>query len=202
MRPLARPPARPAGRPPARPVQPPSAQSVRPDYNDPEYEEQRQDEYVDERSGRKYDPQGEEIIFRINPAFYPVAASYFVSIIGALLVAGAVAYLRGSFWIVLIFSVVFITPAIVRHIIFVQTIYTLTTVKIEVRTGLFSKNSRNIPLRHIQDVYVSETFKERMLGIGDVVIDTAATESKMSLDNINEPRKYADMILDQLHNWN
>jgi putative membrane protein len=119
-----------------------------------------------------------------------------------LLVAGAVAYLRGSFWIVLIFSVIFITPAIIRHIIFVQTVYTLTTIKIEVRTGLFSKNSRNIPLRHIQDVYVSETFKERMLGIGDVVIDTAATESKMSLDNINQPRKYADMILDQLQNWN
>jgi hypothetical protein len=41
-----------------------------------------------------------------------------------------------------------------------------------------------------------------LIGIGDILIDTASAESKMKLDNINDPRRYADMILNQLHNWN
>jgi hypothetical protein len=51
-------------------------------------------------------------------------------------------------------------------------------------------------------VEVSETLKERLIGIGDVLIDSAALDSKMVLDNINNTRKYADLIMDQLQYWN
>jgi Bacterial PH domain len=60
----------------------------------------------------------------------------------------------------------------------------------------------NIPLRHIDNVEVSETLRERVIGIGDVLIDSAALDRKMVLNNIKDPRKYADMIMDQLQSWN
>jgi uncharacterized membrane protein YdbT with pleckstrin-like domain len=83
-----------------------------------------------------------------------------------------------------------------------RTVYTLTVTKLEIRTGIFSKDAKNIPLRHIDNVEVSETLKERLIGIGDVFIDSAALDTKMVLNNIKYPRKYADMIMDQLQYWN
>jgi uncharacterized membrane protein YdbT with pleckstrin-like domain len=97
--------------------------------------------------------------------------------------------------------VFFIAP-IIRHIRLRSTVFTLTNVKVEIRSGIFSISTRNIPLRHIQDVTVSETLKERLIGIGDVLIDSAAVGGKIAVNNIKNPRKYADLILDQLQYWN
>jgi uncharacterized membrane protein YdbT with pleckstrin-like domain len=69
---------------------------------------------------------------------------------------------------------------------------------VEIISGIFSKVAQSIPLRHIDNVEVSETLKERLIGIGDVLIDSAALDRKMVMDNIKYPRKYADLILDQL----
>ena len=79
-----------------------------------------------------------------------------------------------------------------------RTVYTLTGAKLEIRTGIFSKDTKNIPLRHIDNVEVSETLKERLIGIGDVLIDSAALDTKMVLNNVKNPRKYADLIMEQL----
>ena len=45
---------------------------------------------------------------------------------------------------------------------------------------------------------VSETLRGRLIGIGDVVIDSAAVGGKIFMSNIKDPRKYAEMILTQL----
>ncbi len=161
----------------------------------------RRNAQVDDRAPKEVNQQGEGIIFRINPTFYPVLVAYIISIISSLLVGAVIAYLQGSYWIVLAFSTVFFIPSIIRHIQLINIVYLLTDVKVEIISGFFSKSSRNIPLRHIQDVFVSETFKERVLGIGDIIIDTAASGSKMTLENIHDPRKYADLILNQLHRF-
>jgi len=155
-----------------------------------------------EETRAQYDEIGDKIIFRINQTFYPVAVSYFLSIISTGLVTVVVSYLALSFIVVLAFGFVFFIPSILKHIRLTYTFYTLTPTKLEIQTGLLSKSRRNVPLRHIQDVFVSETFKERLIGIGDIMIDTAASESTIRLDNVHEPRKYADLILEQLHRWN
>ena len=141
------------------------------------------------------------VIFRINQAFYPALVAYFGSTVASLAVAALITWLHINFLLIPAFAVLAFIPAIIRHIKLRLTIFTLTPTKLEIESGFFFKKSRNIPLRHIQDVFVSESFKERIIGIGDIIIDTAATEGRISLDNISEPRMYADLILDQLHSW-
>jgi uncharacterized membrane protein YdbT with pleckstrin-like domain len=119
-----------------------------------------------------------------------------------LIVTAGVAYARGSFGIALIAAAVFFIRPIFRHMRLKRTVYTLTTTKLEIRTGILSKDAKNIPLRHIDNVEVSETLKERLIGVGDVLIDSAALDSKMVMNNIKNPRKHADLILDQLQYWN
>lgn len=169
------------------------------DYDDfeGEYEDfEDESEYVEEKSQTDRD---EETIFVIYPAFYEVGTQYFLAILLSIAATASIAYLTTlPFWIPLIFAAALLIKPIYRHIQNKNTVYRLTPTKIEIKSGIFSVKSRNIPLRHIQDVSVSETFKERLIGIGDVVIDSAAVEGKILMRNIRNPRKYADMILDQI----
>ncbi len=78
-------------------------------------------------------------------------------------------------------------------------LYTLTDAKIEIDEGFIFQNSRNVPLRSIQDVSVSSTILQRMLGFGNLVIDNASEDGgKVILKNINTPKKYADMLLKEM----
>ena len=77
--------------------------------------------------------------------------------------------------------------------------YTLTDSKIEISQGLISTHTRNVPLRTIQDVSVSATIFQRMLGFGDLIIDNAnESGGKITLKNINSPKRYADTLLKQM----
>jgi len=185
-------PPRPARRAPVTPA--PERES----FEEYEYEEdypERGDE------NRPQAPAGnEQVIFSISPAFYEVLPSYLLAAVLSLIVTAAVAYLRGPLVVALIGAAIFFIRPIFRNFRLKHTVYTLTNTKLEIRTGILSKDAKNIPLRHIDNVEVSETLKERLIGIGDVLIDSAALDSKMVLDNIKNPRKYADLIMDQLRN--
>lgn len=78
-------------------------------------------------------------------------------------------------------------------------LYTLTDSKIEIDQGLIARTTRNIPLRNIQDVTVSTTIPQRLLGFGNLVIENASEVGGVTiLKNINDPRKHADMLLREL----
>jgi membrane protein YdbS with pleckstrin-like domain len=192
-----------AGR-PAAPPRPARRAPVIPSAPDQEsFEEYEYEEDYPERRDKGYredfaDPDQE--IFSITPTFYEVLPSYLVAAVLTLIVTAGVAYARGSLGIALIAAAILFLRPIFRHMRLKRTVYTLTGAKLEIRTGIFSKDTKNIPLRHIDNVEVSETLKERLIGIGDVLIDSAALDTKMVLNNIKDPRKYADMIMDQLRN--
>src|SRR5207245_6307741 len=80
--------------------------------------------------------------------------------------------------------------------------YTLTDSKIEIDYGLIARTTRNIPLAKIQDVTVSASIPQRILGFGNVIVDNASEIGGTTvLHNINDPRHYADLILRELRRW-
>ena len=77
--------------------------------------------------------------------------------------------------------------------------YTLTDSKIEIDYGLIARTTRNMPLGKIQDVTVSASILQRLLGFGDVVVDNASEIGGTTiLHNINNPRHYADLLLREM----
>jgi membrane protein YdbS with pleckstrin-like domain len=143
----------------------------------------------------------ERLIFRIYPAFYAVGVTYFGAAFCSVLAAGMIGYFGGPLQTVLALAALFFLVPFYRHIRRNRVVYTLTSTKIEIEYGLLSKTIRNIPLRNIQDVTTRATFGERLIGVGDVIIDSASEAGKIPMSNIRDPRKYADLILDQLHRW-
>lgn len=73
--------------------------------------------------------------------------------------------------------------------------YTLGLDKIEISTGIVSKTVRNIPLSKVQDVTVEQTLLQRLLGLGNVIVDSAAATGKIPLRHIHQPHALADRIL-------
>jgi len=146
-------------------------------------------------------PSEDRVVFRTTPSFHGVGAAYLGAVICSLLAAGAIGYFGGPLWAVLALAAIFFLFPLYRHVRRNRVVYTLTTSKIEIEYGMLSKTIRNIPLRNIQDVTTRATLGERLLGVGDVVIDSASEAGKIPMSNIRDPRKYADLILDQLHRW-
>jgi membrane protein YdbS with pleckstrin-like domain len=168
----------------------------------PADDREEEDQYYPEyREEAETDEDEEDIIFRISPTFLGVTIAYFIAILLSIGVTAGAAFIGLPLGIPLAISAIFFIQPIRMHIENKRIVYTLTNIKIEIEEGYFSQTVRSIPLRNVQDVSVKESFKERIIGVGDVVIDSAAATAKITMDNINNPRKYADLILDQLEYW-
>ena len=143
----------------------------------------------------------ERKVFSISPTLMFVKIGYLAAAVGALLLVALFATLLPSvsIWIAIpIALALFLIPAF-HHFKQKMVRYTLTDSKVEIDEGFIFQNSRNVPLRSIQDVSVSSTIAQRMLGFGNLVIDNASEDGgKIILKNINTPKKYADILLKQM----
>ena len=154
------------------------------------------------RPGDEINHDDEAQIFSISPTLMFVKAGYVAAALCALLLVALVSLLLPSIvpvWVAVILGLLlFLLPAF-YHIKQKLVRYTLTDSKLEVDSGLISRNTRNVPIRRIQDVTVSTSITQRLLGFGDLVIDNASEEGgKVILKNINTPKHYADILLKQM----
>ena len=144
-------------------------------------------------------------IFSVSPTLKFVNAGYVLAIAGAFIIAALysiAARMAGSdvIWPGVVLGMSLLLIPAYFHVRQKLVTYRLTESTVEIDSGLVSRTTQNIPLRRIQDVTVSSTIAQRLLGFGNVVIDNASeTGGKVVLHNINSPRKYADMLLRQMH---
>ncbi len=142
--------------------------------------------------------QEERVIFQIRPSFYNVGLAYAGAAIFALLAMAIFGFFKLSLGIAMLLALAAFIFPLFRHYQRNRIVYTLTPSKIEIDSGIFAKTVRNIPLRNAQDVTVSATLIERIIGVGDVIIDSASETGKIRMRQIPNPRKHADLILQQL----
>jgi uncharacterized membrane protein YdbT with pleckstrin-like domain len=60
--------------------------------------------------------------------------------------------------------------------------------------GFFSKSTETIDLEKIQEVRVHQTLWQRMVGIGDLMLETAGKSSGNGMESIDNPQGVADHI--------
>ena len=145
-------------------------------------------------------PDDEAIVFAITPTLLFVKGGYALAAAAALLIVALIAGLTNiSVLIAIVIGLLlFLVPAYF-HIRQKLIRYTLTDTKLEVASGLVASTTRNVPLRRIQDVTVSATALQRLVGLGDIVIDNASEEGgKVVLKDIDAPRRYSDLLLKQM----
>lgn len=147
----------------------------------------------------------EKQIFSIRPTLVFIKIGYAAAIAGAfLLVASLIQFenltgIKISSWISVLAGLSLLLIPAFFHLKRNFARYILTDSKVEIDEGFIAQKTRNVPLRTIQDVSISSTIPQRMLGFGNLIIENASdTEGRIILKNINKPKRYADILLKQM----
>jgi membrane protein YdbS with pleckstrin-like domain len=72
--------------------------------------------------------------------------------------------------------------------------YVLTTERLITRTGLVAQHGIEIPLERITNVNFSQSFWERLLGAGDLLVESAGTTGQSQFANIPRPDNFASVL--------
>ena len=148
------------------------------------------------------DPGATRRIFSITPTLKLVYLGYVLAVLGAFLLVGIVSLFMTTMVGItasVILGMALLLVPLFFHIRKKLVRYTLTDATIEIDRGLISRTTQNIPLRRVQDITVSASVTQRMLGIGDLIVDNASEDGgKVVLAGIDAPKKYADMMLRQM----
>jgi len=150
----------------------------------------------------------EHVVFTLRPTLIFVLVRYIVAALVVIATAALMGVLSSrvngqvAFLVILGVAIIAFSNPIYKHILRKREVYTLSNYKLEMRYGLIAKIVRNIPLRNIQDVTVTASVWQRLLKLGDIEIDSASEAGKITLDDIHNPDRYANMILDELRRRN
>jgi uncharacterized membrane protein YdbT with pleckstrin-like domain len=68
--------------------------------------------------------------------------------------------------------------------------------RLRYETGMLSRSSRAMELAKVQDVRVDQTFFQRLLGIGNLTIESAGETGRLTVNNIDRPDAVAEFILE------
>jgi membrane protein YdbS with pleckstrin-like domain len=151
------------------------------------------------------DDDVDRVIFTVRPTLLFIKIGYAAAVLGAILITvllNMVRFIDIPWYISLPVALSLLLIPAWYHLKRNMVRYTLTESKIEIDRGLIARTTRNILLAKIQDVTVSASIRQRILGFGDVVIDNASEiGGTTTLHNINDPRHHADLILRQLRKW-
>jgi uncharacterized membrane protein YdbT with pleckstrin-like domain len=93
-------------------------------------------------------------------------------------------------WIVIGLALLLIVWKGVHPIIEWATInFVLTSDRLITRSGIIAKQSKEIPLERINDVTFNQSILERMVGSGDLMIESAGERGQNRISNVRNPEQ-------------
>jgi uncharacterized membrane protein YdbT with pleckstrin-like domain len=137
----------------------------------------------------------------IRPSMKLVRAGY--TAVFAILFVCVLAYTnwanpRVGPWVLLFPALLLLWP-LKHHLECRYTHMTLAGDKLRYETGIMSRSKRVIQLTKVQDVRTDQTLSQRMLGTGDVSVETAGETSLLTIRNVDGPDRITDAILRAAH---
>lgn len=144
----------------------------------------------------------EHTVFTVRPTMIFIKAGYALAVIGGIALVFLLASLGVPASISIPLALALLLIPAYYHIRRNMVRYTVTDSKLQIDTGLIARTTRNIPLSKVQDVTVSATIPQRILGFGDIRVDNASELGGTTImHNISSPRHYADLLLRELRRW-
>jgi membrane protein YdbS with pleckstrin-like domain len=141
----------------------------------------------------------EEVVFTVRPTLIFIKLGYVLAVLGAIGLVVLLALTPIPWYVSVLLGLALLLVPAYYHLRRNTVRYTLTDAKMEIDTGLIARTTRNIPLSKIQDVTVSASIPQRILGFGDLIVDNASELGGTTiLHNISKPRHYADLLLREL----
>ena len=85
-----------------------------------------------------------------------------------------------------------------RYIRWISTHFVLTSDRVIYRSGVIAKRGIEIPLERINTIFFNQRIFERMLGLGDLEIESASKDGAQRFDDIKNPSAVQNEIYQQM----
>jgi uncharacterized membrane protein YdbT with pleckstrin-like domain len=152
---------------------------------------------------RKYLNEGEDIVLEMRPHWFFLAGpgvALLLALILAILVSSRVSgdVQRLALIPLLLLVVVALVWFVVRYAKWATTTFVVTTDRLIHRSGVVSKSGREIPLERLNDVSFHSTILQRMLGAGDLLIESAGERGQQLFSSFPHPERTQNLIHHQI----
>jgi len=154
---------------------------------------------------RKLLNPGEQIAFDFHPHWWYFAP---LAILALAIVAAAVAatvLLKNAtqtytlLWVGGL-AVIWLVTFLVKFAEWRTTHFVLTSDRLIVRSGVLSKQGREIPLERINDLSYHQTLFERLVGAGDLMIESAGERGQDRFPRIPHPERAQQLVYAEMEN--
>lgn len=142
----------------------------------------------------------EEIVLDLTPHWWTLSGGF--TAIAASVIFGVVALaMDWPDWVKIFAGVLLLIGLVffaVRFIEWRSTNFVVTTDRCIYRSGVFAKKGIEIPLDRINTVFFNQTIFERLIGAGDLAIESASSEGRQEFSNIRKPHYVQNVIYKEI----
>jgi membrane protein YdbS with pleckstrin-like domain len=143
---------------------------------------------------------GEEVVVDVRPHWWYLAGPVLVLgvvIIGAIS-AAVLAAPSWLDWVAIVALAVAAVWLVGRYIRWSSTSLVVTNRRLISRTGVFVRTSREIPLPALTDISYRQSLLERIIGAGDVLLESAGRQGHEVFPDLPRPARIQQAIVVQL----
>jgi uncharacterized membrane protein YdbT with pleckstrin-like domain len=149
---------------------------------------------------RKLLNEGEDIVAELRPHWWVFAKpAATVVLLFVLATVAAIADVPSALSLVLAGAgLVALVWLGLRYLRWATTVFVITTDRLVVRSGVLGKHGKEIPLERLNDISVSQTFFERLIRAGDVVLESGGERGQEVVSNIARPFEVQNVIYSEI----
>ncbi|MGN6557802.1 MAG: PH domain-containing protein [Solirubrobacterales bacterium] len=118
----------------------------------------------------------EQVIFEGHPSWRAILGFYLKGVLVAVILGVIAKLASGDGTAFLVILVVLALTLLIGFIKRVATTYTITNRRLNIKRGIFSKEVQETRLERVQNVNYRQSVYQRLMQIGDVDFDTAASD--------------------------
>jgi membrane protein YdbS with pleckstrin-like domain len=141
----------------------------------------------------------EDLILDLHPHWWYFAKSAAAGVVAVLVALFVLA--QGWDWAkipVALFLLGTLIWFLERYIRWISTHFVLTSDRVIYRSGVIAKRGIEIPLERINTIFFHQRIFERMLGLGDLEIESASKDGAQRFEDIKNPSKVQNEIYQQM----
>lgn len=149
----------------------------------------------------------ETLALDLHPHWWFFAAPVAALTGGIVLAVTAVATLQGDVgrvvnWLLLAVIVGCVVWLLVRYVKWVTTHFAVTSHRLIYRSGVLAKKGVEIPLERVNNVNFHQSLFERVIGAGDLLIESAGADGRQRFTDIKHPERVQNLIHAQIEGKN
>jgi uncharacterized membrane protein YdbT with pleckstrin-like domain len=148
---------------------------------------------------RKLLNDNETVALDVHPHWWyfaePAAALVVVVVIGIIAAASGSGTAQQSFrWLAVVLIVGCAIWFVVRYLKWRTTNFVITSDRVIFRQGIFAKHGIEIPLERVNNVNFHQRIFERIIGAGDLLIESAGQDGRQRFTDVRHPDKVQNLI--------